>query len=142
MIAAYGTSTIMKELLTFFSRYKYNSHTVNNNTQVRNLLSIRDSYHRNCLDMALLHGNVGVVKILLKRVGHLCFQNTVINKGMHFVLHCESNHIYNIYDILNLNYYLLSLSYNTFCSSFTRIILAEMLKLFYMYMYMYIHNIL
>ena len=61
---AYGSVELVNYLLYIATR----------NQNLNILLSIRDSGHRNALDLALLHNNIKVVKTLLRKAGHLCFQ--------------------------------------------------------------------
>jgi ankyrin repeat protein len=46
------------------------------NSLLKKSLALRNSSYHNALDIALLNGNVGMVKLLLRRCGIWCFQDT------------------------------------------------------------------
>ena len=76
-MAAHGSATVVAHLLATLAKLRSPDAPAAGQQQVsvvRLALSLRDSYDRRPLDVALWHGNLATVRVLLQRVGHFCFE--------------------------------------------------------------------
>lgn len=71
LMAAYGSSYLVQNLLLSLSRKKY----------ITSALSLQNSQGHTVFDVALLNSNYNVIKIMLKRAGNLCFLGSIANRS-------------------------------------------------------------